>query len=69
MSKIIKLPKVKPITCVCCGCFYEFESGDKVDVVFAEYSNTLCKKTVIVSRELECPCCHFSNKIEFERED
>lgn len=66
MSKIIKLSKAKPIKCQCCGCVYEFESGDKVDVVFTEFSNAFCKKTVIGSRELECPCCHFANKIEFE---
>ena len=34
MSKIVKLPNAKPITCACCGCTYEFESGDTVEVLY-----------------------------------
>ena len=37
MSKILKLLNAKPITCACCGCTYEFESGDTVEVIYAEY--------------------------------
>lgn len=66
MSKIIKLPKAKPITCSCCGCVYEFESGDDLMV---DYITDLLGKIVIISKKLECPNCCFENDIEFERED
>ena len=68
MSKIIKLPKSKPITCACCGCVYEFESGDNVTVDFSEYSTRMGTKSIILARRLECPNCHYENDIEFEKE-
>ena len=65
MSKILKLPNAKPITCDCCGCVYEFESGDNVEVNYSEN----CCYTIIISRKLECPNCRFSNEIEFAKEN
>lgn len=69
MSKIIKLPKSKPITCACCGCVYEFEIGDNVTVDCYEYSTSMATKFIILARRLECPNCHYENDIEFEKEN
>lgn len=68
MSKIIKAPNAKPITCDCCGCTYEFESGDYVEVIYGNccYDNG---KIIVISKRLDCPNCHFSNEIEFEKEN
>lgn len=68
MSKILKLPNAKPITCACCGCVYEFERGDNVDVSFANYMRA-DGKVIVVGRKLECPFCNFNNEIEFEKEN
>ena len=68
MSKIIKLPNAKPITCACCGCVYEFESGDTVEVIYAEHFCADGTPTVI-SKRLNCPNCDFSNAIEFVKEN
>ena len=64
MSKIIKLPKIKPITCVCCGCVYEFESGDKlvVETAWRGYEK------IVIRRKLCCPNCNNDNCIDFESE-
>lgn len=64
MSKIIQLPKSKPITCVCCGCVYEFESGDNllVETVWGG------DKEIVIKRMLPCPNCLCDNKIVFESE-
>jgi hypothetical protein len=66
MSKIVKLITAKPITCACCGCEYEFESGDNVIVVINEYNISLSQKYKILARRLECPNCHYENDLEFE---
>lgn len=69
MSKIVKLPKAKMITCACCGCVYEFESGDDVTVVLNEHTASLSTKFIILARRLQCPNCHYENDIEFEKEN
>ena len=68
MSKILKLLKAKPITCDCCGCVYEFESGDTVSVIYGDY---YCANgtPIVISKRLNCPNCQFSNEIEFEKEN
>ncbi len=68
MSKIIKMPTAKPITCKCCGCVYEFESGDIVQVLYADccYADG---EMPVISRRLSCPNCNFNNEIEFEKEN
>ena len=66
MSKIIKLPKAKPITCACCGCVYEFEKGDNVIVMTNEYAVSFDPRFIIIGRKLSCPNCHYDNEIEFE---
>lgn len=68
MSNILKLPNAKPITCACCGCVYEFESGDIVSVIYSDYCCADGTPTVI-SKRLDCPNCHFSNEIEFVKEN
>ena len=68
MSKIVKLPNAKPITCACCGCVYEFERGDTVEVVYGEYCYAN-GTPIVVSKRLSCPNCHFSNEIEFVKEN
>lgn len=69
MSKIIKIPNIKPITCACCGCFYEFESGDTIRTIFNEYTTMSSTKYIILARRLECPNCHYENDIEIEKEN
>ena len=66
MSKIIKLSNAKPITCACCGCVYEFESGD---IVTVETMNYTYSGKQIVARKLECPNCLYLNDIVFGSED
>ena len=68
MSKILKLPNAKPITCACCGCTYEFESGDTVQVIYKNYCHG-DGTPIVISKRLDCPNCHFSNKIEFVKEN
>lgn len=68
MSKIIKFTNAKPITCACCGCIYEFEGGDIIEVCSANYM-TADGKVIVIERKLDCPNCNFSNKIEFEKEN
>lgn len=66
MSKILKLPNAKPITCACCGCIYEFESGDTVITVINDLAVSFSQKYKILARRLECPNCHYDNDLEFE---
>ena len=66
MSKILKLSSAKPITCACCGCIYEFESGDTVEVIYGEYLSA-GGTPIVISKRLHCPNCHFSNEIEFSK--
>ena len=68
MSKILRLTNAKPITCDCCGCTYEFESGDTVEVIYGEY---ICADgtPIVISKRLDCPNCHFSNEIEFVKDN
>ena len=68
MSKIVKLPNAKPITCACCGCVYEFESGDTVDVIYSNYCYA-DGKPIVISKQLSCPNCHFSNEIKFGKDN
>ena len=68
MSKIIKLPKAKPITCKCCGCVYEFEIGDEVETVVMSCLKHFVDENDGVLRTLVCPCCCCKNEIEFEDE-
>ena len=65
MAKIIEATKAHPIKCVCCGSVYEFEVGDRVDVVEA----TIGYDTTIVNKLLECPNCGYSNTIKFIEEN
>lgn len=62
----MKLSNAKPITCACCGCVYEFESGD---MVITEELTYLISGTQIVSRKLKCPNCCYENDIAFENEN
>ena len=68
MAKVIKsADKFKPITCQVCGCVYEFEKGDKVEVLNLEY---LYDATLRVGGLiLECPICGIANKLERKSEE
>ena len=62
MAKIIKEAKAKqPITCKCCGCIYEFEKGDQVEVT----TTYVYGEGIVSSKMLDCPTCGRSNTIEF----
>ena len=65
MAKIIKESKSKPIKCECCGCVYEFESGDKIELT----SIYVGGEGIVLSRLLDCPNCGQHNSVEFITED
>lgn len=69
MSKILELPKFKPIICNVCGCKYEFEEGDELQPIL--YSPTKdCKKAKSQSvLTLPCPVCGKNNKIKLKVEE
>ena len=50
--KIIKMPKVKPIKCLC-GCEYEFEQGDEI----VRFEMPDLDGTTLVECYLPCPFC------------
>lgn len=65
MAKVIEPAyKFKPIKCSVCGCTYEHEQGDHINVVTAHGINT-----VIVFRKLDCPVCGNENTLEVEGEE
>lgn len=64
MAKVIKsADEFKPVTCEFCGCVYEFEQGDLIDV---ETLYTYGK--IINQRRLRCPYCLNWNKLESKNE-
>lgn len=68
MAKIIKqADKFKPITCQVCGCVYEFEKGDIIEVLNLERMANLTP--MVVGLMLECPICGIANKLEKENEE
>lgn len=68
MPKIIKQSdKFKPITCGVCGCVYEFEKGDKLEVLNLVYGRDATPR--IGGIMLECPICGILNKLEKENEE
>ena len=67
MAKIIKgADKFKPITCGVCGCVYEFEKEDRLEVLNLVYGYDATPH--ISGIMLECPICGISNKLEKENE-
>lgn len=68
MAKVIKgADKFKPITCQGCGCVYEFEKGDKVEVLKLEYGFDATLR--VAELMLECPICGIAHKLEKENEE
>ena len=66
MAKVIKPAyKFKPIKCSVCGCAYEYEQGDKIEIVSA----CVEKNEIIVFRKLDCPICANGNTLEIEGEE
>ena len=68
MAKVIEPAfKFKPIKCKICGCTYEFEKGDhiEVDCVAVDYGN----KNYVIRRTLVCPVCGNENNLEIEGEN
>lgn len=65
MAKIINYGNAKPIYCVCCHSTYQWEYGDKIETeeIYTIDGNK------IIARRLECPNCHYSNDIEFIKEE
>ena len=67
MAKVIEPAyKFKPIKCSVCGCIYEYEQGDHIEV--ASYSG-IGGGTLIAFRKLECPVCGNNNTLEVEGEE
>lgn len=67
MAKVIKpADKFKPIKCSVCGCTYEYEEGDKIEV--ASYAG-IVGKPLVVFRILCCPICSNENTLELEGEE
>lgn len=67
MSKIIEFPKTKPIRCMYCGCLYEYEQGDRVEVEGTQLRNR-CGSWVYSENliKLPCPVCGNGNTLVFE---
>lgn len=66
MAKVIEPAyKFKPIKCSVCGCTYEHEQGDHIDIV----SINPMGNTLIVMRKLDCPVCGNDNTLEVEGEE
>lgn len=67
MAKVIKpADKFKPIKCSVCGCTYEYEEGDRIEI--GSYSG-IGGGTLIVFRKLDCPVCGNDNTLEMEGEE
>jgi len=65
MAKVIEPAyKFKPIKCSVCGCTYEHEQGDHIEVVSGYGMNE-----IIVIRKLDCPVCGNENTLEVEGEE
>lgn len=65
MAKVIEPAyKFKPIKCSVCGCIYEHENGDHIEVVSGYAINE-----IIVFRKLNCPVCGNENTLEVEGEE
>ena len=65
MAKVIKpADKFKPIKCSVCGCTYEYEQGDHIEIFSAHGLNE-----IIVFRKLDCPVCGNDNTLEVEGEE
>ena len=66
MSKVIEPSyKFKPIKCSVCGCTYEFEKGDKIEMESVAYGD----RQYLISRTLTCPVCGNENTLEVEGEE
>lgn len=66
MAKVINPAyKFKPIKCSVCGCTYEYEKGDHIEVV----SCCVGMNEIIVFRKLDCPICGNGNTLEVEGEE
>lgn len=65
MSKIIELPKIKPITCDVCGCKYELEIGDKIQsmLAYCERDAKGIPHREVLTLNLACPFCGAMNVI------
>jgi rubredoxin len=67
MAKVIKqADKFKPITCVVCGCVYEFEKGDRIEALRLERGFDATLR--VIELMLECPICGIANKLEKDNE-
>ena len=66
MAKVIKPAyKFKPIKCSVCGCTYEHEQGDHIEVLSA----CVGMNETVVFRNLDCPVCGNGNTLEVEGEE
>lgn len=65
MAKVIEPAyKFKPIKCSVCGCTYEFEQGDHLEIDSVVYG----EKQFLARRTLVCPVCKNDNNLETEGE-
>lgn len=66
MAKVIKHAyKFKPIKCSVCGCTYEHEEGDRIEICAYEIE----RRNYVVLRKLDCPVCGNDNNLELEGEN
>jgi ribosomal protein L32 len=65
MAKILEHVKAKPTVCKCCGAYYQWEEGDKMEVVKA----ISYYEPIVVARLAECPSCGYYNNIELIKEN
>jgi hypothetical protein len=65
MSQILKFPETKPVVCKYCGCIYQYEDGDVVNIEQHDALDIKGDWKIGKYRlELECPVCLHPNTLE-----
>lgn len=65
--KVIKMPNIKPIKCLICGCEYEYELGDELEKVNKKnYYGDIPGAFLYF---LECPVCGTKNELCFDENE
>lgn len=65
MPNILHKPKFETIKCTVCGCIYEYEECDNINVLIDHFRTTSIydKSDIITTMTLSCPVCGTGNKL------